>query len=142
FLDEFFNQQYAEDQQFEKVFGLFASLSLIVTCLGLIGLSTFAISQRTREILIRRVFGATPSSIIYLFSRDFLNLVILANAVALPVSIFLVNLWLENFAFRVPLSWMIFAVPAVVFAFMSVATLSVQAVKTSRKNPGIVLKTE
>jgi len=131
FLDEFFNQQYAEDQQFEKVFGLFASLSLIVTCLGLIGLSTFAISQRTREILIRRVFGATPSSIIYLFSRDFLNLVILANAVALPVSIFLVNRWLENFAFRVPLSWMIFAVPAVVLAFMSVATLSVQAVKTS-----------
>ncbi|HEY4656229.1 MAG TPA: FtsX-like permease family protein, partial [Cyclobacteriaceae bacterium] len=103
---------------------------------------SFAISQRIREIVIRRVFGATLSSIVYLLSLDFLRLVILTNIVALPVSIFLVNRWLENFAFRVPLSWMIFAVPAVVLAFMSVATLSVQAVKTSRKNPGIVLKTE
>jgi putative ABC transport system permease protein len=142
FLDEFFDRQYAADQQFEKVFGLFAGLSLVVTCLGLFGLSSFAISQRIREIVIRRVFGATLSSIVYLLSLDFLRLVILTNIVALPVSIFLVNRWLENFAFRVPLSWMIFAVPAVVLAFMSVATLSVQAVKTSRKTPGIVLKTE
>src|SRR5690606_30770910 len=110
FLDEFFDRQYAADQQFEKVFGLFASLSLVVTCLGLFGLSTFAISQRTKEILIRRVFGATPSSIVYLFSLDFLRLVVLANALALPFLILLVNRWLENFAFPVSLNWMIFAV--------------------------------
>lgn len=142
FLDEFFDRQYAADQQFEKVFGMFASLSLIVTCLGLFGLSTFSISQKTNEILIRRVFGATRSSIVYLFSLDFLRLVVLANILALPVSILLVNRWLENFAFPVSLSWMIFAVPVLVLAVMSIATLAVQAVKTTRKNPGIALRTE
>ena len=142
FLDEFFDRQYAADQQFEKVFGLFASLSLVVTCLGLIGLSTFAISQRTREIVIRRVFGATQTSIICLFSLDFLRLVFIASIPALPISIFLVNRWLENFAFRVPQNWLVFAIPTLVLAIMSVATLYVQAAKTSRKNPGIVLKTE
>lgn len=135
FLDEFFDQQYAADQQFEVIFGIFAVLSLIVTCLGLFGLSTFTISQRTKEIVIRRIFGARIINVIHLFSLDFLRLIFVANILALPIAYWFINQWLENFAFRTTLNIGIFAVPTLILAVISIATVSVQTIKSSSKNP-------
>ena len=99
FLDDYFDRQYAADKQFGKVFGLFSGLALFVAALGLFGLSTFMISQRIKEIAIRKVLGATIQSMIYLFSRDFLKLILIANVIALPLAYWLISQWLDRFVF-------------------------------------------
>jgi len=142
FLDEYFNRQYAADQQFGRVFGLFSSLALIVAGLGLFGLSTFMISQRIKEIAVRKVLGATIPSMVYLFSKDFVKLVILANLVALPMVYMIVDSWLSSFAFHVPLGWMMFVIPPIVLLIISLATVSLQTIRTGSVNPVRSLRSE
>jgi putative ABC transport system permease protein len=142
FLDDYFDRQYAADQQFGKVFGLFSGLALFVAGLGLFGLSTFMISQRIKEIAVRKVLGATISSMVALFSRDFVRLVVIANLVALPVVYFLVDRWLDAFAFRIDIGWPMFVVPAVVLLIIALATVSVQTIRTGSANPVKSLRTE
>ena len=126
FLDEFFDTQYATDERFQWTFGLFSILSVIVTCLGLLGLSTFTISQRNREIGIRKIFGASTNNIIYLFSFDFLRLILLANLLGLPLAYWLSTLWLQNFAFKAALSIGIFLLPSALLAVICLTTVSFQ----------------
>ncbi|MEM6846185.1 MAG: ABC transporter permease [Bacteroidota bacterium] len=135
FLDDYFNRQYAADQQFGRVFGLFSALALIVACLGLFGLSTFMISQRVKEIAVRKVLGATISSMAVLFSKDFVRLILLANLIALPLVYLGVQRWLNNFAFQVHIGWLIFVVPAVILLVISLSTVSFQTLKTGSGNP-------
>lgn len=142
FLDDHFNHQYAADRQFGKVFGLFSGLALIVASLGLFGLSTFMIGQRTKEIAVRKVLGATVSGMVALFSKDFVRLVIIANLVALPAVYFMVDRWLEGFAFRINIGWMIFVVPVLVLLTISLLTVSVQTIRTSLTNPVKSLRSE
>ena len=142
FLDDFFDRQYAADKQFGEIFGLFSGLALFVAGLGLFGLSTFMISQRTKEIAVRKVLGATTSSMVALFSKDFIMLIIIANLVALPLVYFMVDRWLETFAFRTGITWRMFVVPAVVLLVISLVTVCVQTVRTGWANPVKALRSE
>ena len=130
FLDDHFDRQYASEQQFGKVFSLFSALALAVACLGLLGLITFLISRRTKEIAIRKVLGAKISSMVYLFSQDFVKLIIIANLVALPITYLMAKNWLNNFAFQVSIGWTMFVIPAVILLIISLSTIGFQSVKT------------
>ncbi len=135
FLDTFFNDQYKGDLQFQKVFGLFTSLALIVACLGLIGLSTFTISQRKKEMIIRKVLGASLSGLVVLFSKDFIKLILVANIIALPLMYYVMEKWLQNFAFKTSISLEIFLFPACLLLFISLVTIVFQTLKSNKVNP-------
>lgn len=142
FMDEYFNRQYASDQRFAKVFGLFTGLALFIAGLGLYGLSLFMISQRTKEMAIRRTLGASISNMVKLFSKDFITLIIIANLITLPVAYYLADLWLDNFAFRINIGWLMFIIPPVVLLTISLMTVSFQTIKTGLMNPVKSLRSE
>jgi putative ABC transport system permease protein len=142
FLDEHFNKQYQADQQFGNIFGLFTILAIIVACLGLIGLSTYAIKLRTKEIGIRKVLGSTTYAIVYLFSKDFIQLVGIAAVVAFPIIYLGANEWLSNFAFHIKLSWFIFAGPPLLLLTISLLTIGWQSFKAALANPVNSLRNE
>ncbi len=142
FLDERFNRQYKDEQLFGKVFGLFASFAIFIACLGLFGLSLFSTMQRTKEIGVRKVLGASVSSILLLLSKDFMRLIIIANVIAFPVAWWIMNKWLQDFAYRTSLSWWIFLLAAIVALLIAVITISLQSIKASMANPVKSLRTE
>ncbi|HKZ37182.1 MAG TPA: ABC transporter permease, partial [Chryseolinea sp.] len=142
FMDDHFNRQYESDQQFAKVFGLFTGLALFIAGLGLYGLSLFMISQRTKEMAIRRTLGASISNMVRLFSKDLVTLIIIANLITLPVTYFLADLWLDNFAFRINIGWLVFIVPPLVLLMISLTTVSFQTIKTGLTNPVKSLRSE
>ena len=142
FLNEYFDRQYASDQQFGKVFGLFTVLAIFVACLGLLGLSSFVVKLRTKEIGIRKVLGATIYSLLILFTRDFVKLVCIATIIAMPITYFMVNRWLSNYAFHIHLSWLIFVMPPLLLLAISLITISTQSIRTALSNPVKSLKTD
>jgi putative ABC transport system permease protein len=142
FMDDHFNRQYASDQQFAKVFGLFTALALVIAGLGLYGLTLFMISQRTKEMAIRRTLGASISNMVRLFSTDFIKLIIIANLITLPVTYYLAGLWLDNFAFRISIGWLMFVIPPVVLLIISLSTVSFQTIKTGLISPVKSLRSE
>jgi putative ABC transport system permease protein len=135
FLDEYYNQQYQADRQFGKVFGIFATLAIFIACLGLFGLSSYTVVQRTKEIGVRKVLGASVVQVISLLFRDFAILVAMAIILAIPVSWWLMNNWLSEFANRITLSWWIFLVPIATVIFIAWATISVHTYKAASANP-------
>ena len=135
FLDSFFNRQYKQDQQFGKVFGFFALLAIFVASLGLFGLASFTASQRTKEIGIRKVLGSSVANILMLLSKDFVRLVIIANAIAIPLVWMLMNRWLDGFAFRIEISPVVFIVSASISVAIALITVSFQSVKAAVINP-------
>jgi putative ABC transport system permease protein len=142
FLNDYFNHQYQADQQFGQVFGLFAILAVVVACLGLLGLSSFLIHLRTKEIGIRKVLGASVSSLLILFSRDFVRLLGLASAIALPLIYLTASRWLENYAFHISLGWAIFVLPPLLLLVISLLTISIHSIKAAMSNPIDSIKTE
>ncbi|MEO6964179.1 MAG: FtsX-like permease family protein, partial [Puia sp.] len=142
FLNDYFNAQYKADQQFGKVFGLFTMLAIFIACLGLLGLSSFMIRLRTKEIGIRRVLGASVYSILALFSRDFVRMICLASLVAIPVIYYMAHKWLSNYAFHIGLGWYIFIVPPLLLIVISLAITVLQSTKAALNNPVNSLKTE
>jgi putative ABC transport system permease protein len=142
FLDEFFNKQYAADQQFGKIFSLFALLAILIACLGLWGLASFTTTQKLKEISIRKVMGASLSNIITLLASQFIKLVIIACIIALPLAWYGINDWLDSFAFRIGLAWDLLFVPVVILAFISLATVSFQILRGANANPAKVLRSE
>lgn len=135
FLDSFFNRQYKNERQFGSVFGFFAVLAILVASLGLFGLASFTASQRTKEIGIRKVMGATVPLIFVLLSKDFLRLVVIANLVAIPLVWYVMNRWLDTFAFRIEIGAWIFIVAAVVTTLVALVTVSYQSLKAALINP-------
>jgi len=135
FLDSFFNRQYKQDKQFGKVFGFFALLAIFVASLGLFGLASFTAAQRTKEIGIRKVLGSSVTNILMLLSKDFLRLVIVANAIAIPLVWMLMNRWLDGFAFRIEIGAGVFVVSALITIVVAVTTVSFQSVKAAVINP-------
>ncbi len=134
FLDDSFNRQYAEDQQFGTVFGLFAVFAIAIACFGLLGLSAYNVLQRSKEISIRKVLGASVPALLYLLSVDFLVLVAVALVIAVPVSWIVMDKWLQNFASRIGISWWIFGISgflALTIAFLTVAGQAWKAAMTS-----------
>ena len=142
FLDDSFNEQYKADARFGKVFGLFATLAIIIACFGLLGLSAYNVLQRTKEIGIRKVLGASVQNLLLLLSKEFLMLVLISFIVAFPVAWIVMNNWLQDFAYRIQIRWWIFAIAGFLAIIIAVLTVSVQALKAAIANPVKSLRTE
>jgi putative ABC transport system permease protein len=142
FLDEFFNRQYRSEEHFGRLFLNFAILAISISCLGLMGLAAYSTLQRTKEIGVRKVVGASVGNIVYLLSKDFLQLVGWAFLVAAPLSWFFVNGWLRGFAYRIGSYWWIFFLAGFGALAIALLTVSFQAVKAALANPVNSLRTE
>ena len=142
FMDENFARLYEAEQRQGSIFTIFACIAIFIACLGLFGLSSFTISQRIKEIGIRKVLGATVGSIVGLISRDFLKLVLVAAVIAFPVAWFATNKWLQDFAYRIDVPWWAFVVAGAVAAGVAFITIGVQAIKAATVNPVKNLRTE
>jgi putative ABC transport system permease protein len=135
FLDNRVDQLYEREQKMQKIFVIFSSLSILVACLGLLGLVSFTSEIRTKEIGIRKVLGASTGSVIVLLSKEFIKWIFLANIVAWPLAWFMMNKWLQNFAYRVNIGWIVFVLAAVVTVFIAIFTFIFQTIKTASANP-------
>ncbi len=142
FLDQKFGRLYAAEQRQGLLFTIFAGIAILIACLGLFGLAAFATEQRTKEIGIRKVLGASVSSIVTMLSKDFLKLVLLANLVAWPIAWYGMSRWLQDFAYRTPLSWSTFGLAALLAGTIALLTVSFQAIKAALANPAESLRNE
>ena len=142
FLDEKYDQQYRADTQFGQVVAIFSTLAIFIACLGLFGLSSFTILQRTKEIGIRKVLGASVGQIVRLLSQDFIRLVLVASIVAIPIAYFAMKEWLTGYATRISLSWWLFAIPLGVVLLIALLTVSFQTIKAAVANPAKSLRYE
>ena len=142
FLDEFFDRQYRSEQRFGALFLNFAILAIFISCLGLLGLASYSTLQRRREIGIRKIVGASVSGIVNLLSIEFLKLVLIAFLIASPVAWLLMNEWLQDFAYKIDISWWVFAVAGITAILIALFTISFQAVKAAIANPTKSLRTE
>jgi putative ABC transport system permease protein len=142
FLDDNFDKLYESEQKQGTLFTVFACVAIFIACLGLFGLSAFAISQRIKEIGVRKVLGADVSGIVGLLSKDFLILVGVAAVMAFPIAWYAMNNWLQDFAYRVNIQWWVFVVAGIVAALIAFVTVSFQAIKAAVANPVKSLRTE
>ena len=142
FLDEDYNKLYLSEQKISELFGVAAALAIVLACLGLFGLAAFTTVQRTKEIGIRRVLGANISSITFLIAKNFLELIGIAILIAIPLSWWAGNKWLQDFAYRIPVQSYIFIAVALATALIALCTVSYHSIKTSLMNPVKSLRTE
>jgi len=142
FLDDKIAGFYKQETQLSQLFTIFACIAIFLSCLGLYGLASFMAVQRIKEVGIRKVLGATVSNVVYLFSRELIVLVAIAFAVATPVAWYFTNKWLQNFTFRIDLSWWIFLVGGIASLIIALASVSFQAIKAAMANPVDSLKSE
>lgn len=142
FLDERFRKTYEAEQNTGKLLGIFAGLTIFVACMGLLGLAMFTAQQRTKEIGIRKVLGASVSNIVTLLSKDFIKLVILAFIIASPLAWFIMNKWLQDFAYRTDIGAWVFIAAAGLSMLIAFITISIQSVKSALANPVKSLRTE
>jgi putative ABC transport system permease protein len=123
FLDDHFDKQYRDDQQFGNIFNTFTALAIIITCMGLLGLSIFSVSQRTKEISVRKILGAPASAVLFIFSKDFISALLISYAIAIPAIYWASGNWLANFPERISLRWEIFATPVLFLATITGVTV-------------------
>jgi putative ABC transport system permease protein len=142
FLDDLYNKTYAAEQKTGTILDIFAILTVIVACLGLFGLVTYTAEQRTKEIGIRKVLGASATQITGMLSANFLKLVFIACLIAFPASWWAMNKWLQSFAYRITIHWWVFALAALLAMVIALITLSYQAIKAALGNPIKSLHTE
>ncbi len=142
FLDEKYDQQYKADQQFGHVIGTFSILAILIACLGLFGLSSFTILQRTKEIGIRKVLGGSVSEIVKLLSQDFIKLVLIGGMVAMPFAYYAMQEWLANYAVRISMNAWVFLLPLAIILLISLLTVSYQTFKAVMVNPVNSLRSE
>ena len=142
FMDEDFNKVYTSEQQTGKLFISFAIFAIFIGCLGLFGLVTYAAEQRTKEIGVRKVLGASVSGIVAMLSKDFAKLVLIASLIAFPISWWTMNKWLQSFAYRIGISWWVFIVAGSTAIAIAMITVSLQAIKAAVANPVKSLRTE
>ncbi|WP_108245682.1 ABC transporter permease [Muricauda brasiliensis] len=142
FMDDSFNSSYDAEQRLGRIFMIFTVLSIIIACLGLLGLATFNAQKRVKEIGVRKVLGAGVGQIVYRLSVDFLKLVGLAVFIALPLGWYAMNRWLEDFSYRIDIPWWIFALSALLAVGVALLTVSYQSIKAAIVNPVKSLRTE
>ncbi len=142
FMDDDFNKVYTAEQQTGKLFITFAVFAIFIGCLGLFGLVTYAAEQRTREIGVRKVLGASVGGIVTMLSKDFAKLVLIAAVIAFPVAWWAMHTWLQSFAYRTTLSWWIFVVAGITAILIALITVSIQAIKAAVANPVQALRSE
>jgi len=142
FLDEKFDLLYKKDIQQQSILTVFAGLAIFIACLGLFGLASFTAAKRTKEIGVRKVIGSSTWNIVMLLSKDLLKPVLIATIIAIPVGYTLMDSWLQNYAYRISISWWIFLVAALIATMIAVVTVSFQAVKAAMMNPVKSLRSE
>jgi putative ABC transport system permease protein len=142
FLDDEFNAQYQSDQRFGQMFTLFASLAILIACFGLVGLSAYNILQRTKEVGIRKVLGASVKNVVFILSKDFLALVIVSFVIATPIAWFIMHSWLQDYAYRIEINWWVFGVAGALALLIALSTISYQAIKAAIANPVKSLRSE
>ena len=142
FLDEHFQELYDADRAVSKVVGILAGLAILISCLGLFGLASYSAEKRVKEIGIRKVLGASVQNITTMLSRDFIRLVLISTIIAWPVAWFGVTRWLQDFAYRVPVSWWVFIMAAGIALLIALFTISFQAIKAAIANPVKSLRSE
>ena len=135
FFDEVFERAYFTEQRMGRIFGAFAILAIFIACLGLFGLAAFAAAQRTKELGIRKVLGASDSNIFQLLSKEFIRWVLLANLIAWPIAYFAMNKWLQNFSYRINLGIVAFLLSGGIALLIAYLTVSYQSIKSARANP-------
>ena len=142
FLDKQWDLLYRDDRIRQTIFLVIALLAIFIAALGLLGLTIYAAEQRVKEIGIRKVLGASVSGIVLMLSKDFLKLVLVASVIAFPVAWFSMHKWLEDFAYRINISWWIFVLSAFAAVIIAIVTISFQAIKAAIANPVKSLRTE
>jgi putative ABC transport system permease protein len=142
FLDQDFDALFQAEQNLSRIFSIFTSLAIFIACLGLFGLAAFTAEQRTKEIGIRKVLGASVLSVIHLLSQDFLKLVILANIIAWPLAWYIMNIWLQDFAYRIVIEPWVFVTAALLAIITALLTVTFQALKAAKTNPVESLRSE
>lgn len=142
FMDELYNKAYSTEQKAGTILNIFSILTILVACMGLFGLVTYTAEQRTKEIGIRKVLGASVTQVIEMLSKDFLKLVLIASLIAFPVSWWAMNKWLQSFAYRVDISWWVFAAAGILALLIALVTISFRAISAAMANPVKSLRTE
>jgi putative ABC transport system permease protein len=142
FLDEAFNRLYQSERQMGRLFNVFGFLAVLISCLGLFGLASYTAEQKTKEIGVRKVLGASVSEIILLLSKEFTRWVLIANVIAWPVCYFIMNRWLQNFAYKTRIGIETFMLSGMIAFFIALLTVSYQSVKAAQANPAESLKYE
>ncbi|HEY4965283.1 MAG TPA: FtsX-like permease family protein, partial [Puia sp.] len=142
FLDEVMQKQYESEETLGNIINSFTLMAILISSLGLFGLASFSAEQRSKEIGIRKVLGASVSGIVQLLSKDFVKLVLFSFLIATPIAWWAMNQWLSAFAYRTPISWWMFALAGLIAVFIAVITVSFQAIRAAIANPTKSLKTE
>ncbi|MEP6749691.1 MAG: FtsX-like permease family protein, partial [Bacteroidota bacterium] len=142
FLDDHFADVYRADAQVSSVVSVLAALAIVISCLGLFGLASYSAERRIKEVGIRKVLGASVQNITAMLSKDFLKYVVIATIIAWPLAWFAVHTWLQDYAYRIDMSWWIFVVAGLMACFIAVITISFQAIKAAVANPVKSLRTE
>jgi putative ABC transport system permease protein len=142
FLEDDYNNLYWSERRMGKIFSYFSFLAIIISCLGLIGLSSFMMERRTKEIGIRKVNGAKSIEIFSKLSKEYIVLVIISFSIASPIAWFAMNKWLQNFAYRINIGWWVFALAGIIVMAITVLTISFQSYRAAVKNPVEALRYE
>jgi ABC-type antimicrobial peptide transport system permease subunit len=142
FLDDKIAGFYKQESQLSQLYKIFAAIAIFLSCLGLYGLASFMAVQRIKEVGIRKVLGASAGNIVYLFSKEFILLITLAFTIATPIAWYYMHQWLQDYAYRISISWWLFAAGGIVAVIIALATISFQAVKAALANPVKSLRTE
>ncbi len=142
FYDDRIKELYEKENRFSKIINLSSGITILISCLGLVGLVTITTAQRTKEIGVRKVLGSTVGGIIRLLSKDYIKLILISIVIATPIAWWAMNQWLTDFAFKIELSWWMFSIPAVATLLISFITMGVQSLKAARANPVDSLRDE
>ena len=142
FLDDDYDNLYRTEQRMGKIFGYFSFLAIIISCLGLIGLSSFMTERRTKEIGIRKINGAKSNEIFSLLSKEYIIWVMISIIIACPIAWYVMNKWLQNFAYRINIGWWVFALAGVIALLIALLTVSFQSYRAASKNPVEALRYE
>lgn len=142
FLDDHFSELYRTDNQISQLVAIMAGLAILISCLGLFGLASYAADRRTKEIGIRKILGASVNDVVFMLSKHFITLVLIANGIAWPLAWLALHRWIQHYAYRVAISWWLFVLAGVVAVLIALGTVSFLAMKAARSNPVRSLRTE
>jgi putative ABC transport system permease protein len=142
FLNNIFQSDYVQDQRQQQMMEIFAGLAIFISCLGLLGLITYSVTQKMKEIAVRKVIGASVHNIVLLFYRQYFKLVVVANVIALPLAWYFMHGWLVNFPYHVGISWWIFVASALSGVMVTFCTIAFKTIKAANSNPVESLRSE
>lgn len=141
-MSEDFQRNYSADVRTSRLVNYFTLITIFISCLGLLGLATFTAEQRTKEIGVRKVLGASVTSVVTLLTKDFLKLVLIAIVIASPLAWYAMHQWLQDFAYRIAIAWWVFAIAGMLATLVAVLTVGIQALKAAWANPVKSLRSE